>query len=70
MRIAGGTALAIGLLSAAAVLVALLTGLGGTVGGYVCFGIVAVVFVGAGVSMLAGSRAMPDGWPPRDDDED
>lgn len=69
MGVAGAIALAIGLVAAAFVLVALITDTGGTLSGYLCFGLLAVLFVFAGVSMLAGSRVMPDRWPPRDDED-
>lgn len=67
MRITGGVSLAIGLAALGLIVAALLRGAGGTTGGYVCFGIVALVFGGAGVALLAGSGVLPDDWPPRDD---
>lgn len=66
MAVGGGVALAIGLAALGFVVAALLGGAPGTAGGYVCFGAVAVVFGGAGIAMLAGSRVMPKDWPPRD----
>ncbi len=68
MSIAGGIALTIGVVTAAFVVVALVGGARGTLSGYVCFGLVAVVSSFVGVSMLSGARVMPDHWPPRDDD--
>lgn len=68
MAAGGGVALAVGLAAAGFVVAALVGGAPGTAGGYVCFGLVAVVFGGAGIAMLAGSRVMPTDWPPRDDE--
>ncbi len=68
MSIAGAVALVIGLTAAVLVVVALLRGEDGTLSGYICFGLVAVVFSFVGVAMLSGARVMPDHWPPRDDD--
>ncbi|GAA4210553.1 hypothetical protein GCM10022220_30550 [Actinocatenispora rupis] len=67
MAVGGGVALGIGLAALGFVVAALVGGAPGTVAGYVCFGLVALVFGGSGVAMLAGSRVMPPDWPPRDD---
>lgn len=68
MRIAGGVAVVLGVAAAGLVVAAVLGAVGGSAGGYVCFGLGALLFGGAGVALLAGSRAVPDDWPPRDED--
>lgn len=68
MRVAGGVLLGVGVAAAGLIVAAAAGAVGGSIGGYVCFGIVALVFGIGGVAMLAGSTTMPNNWPPRDDD--
>ncbi|BCJ38851.1 hypothetical protein Athai_63540 [Actinocatenispora thailandica] len=65
MVVAGVVGLVLGVASAVVVVLAALGLLAGSVGGYVCLSLCAVGFGAAGVALLAGSRVMPRGWPPR-----
>jgi hypothetical protein len=64
MRITGLVSLAAG----AAALVFVVLGAVGAVGasgtGYACLAVCALLFGGAGLALLAGSRVMPKDWPP------
>lgn len=65
MVVAGVVGLVLGVASAVVVVLAAVGVLAGSAGGYVCLSLCAVGFGAAGVALLAGSRVMPHGWPPR-----
>jgi hypothetical protein len=66
--VAGVVGLVLGVASAVVVVLAAVGVLAGSTGGYVCLSLCAVGFGAAGVALLAGSRVMPHGWPPRTDE--
>jgi hypothetical protein len=63
--VAGVVGLVLGVASAVVVVLAAAGVIAGSAGGYVCLSLCAVGFGAAGVALLAGSRVMPRGWPPR-----
>jgi len=65
VRIAGVVALMLGAACATVVVLAAVGTVAGSIGGYVCLSLCAVGFGAAGVALLAGSRVVPAGWPPR-----
>jgi hypothetical protein len=66
MRITGAVSSLIGAVALVLVALGAVGAVGGSWSGYACLGACALLFGGAGVALLAGSRAMPADWPPPD----
>jgi hypothetical protein len=64
MRIAGLVSLAVGAAALVFVVLGAVGVVGGNAAGYACLGVCALLFGGAGLALLAGSRVMPRDWPP------